>query len=105
MVCVCGHVPVRVLCVFVLQENDGKPTFSLYKGTTVSICKFLVYQNSNFDSFTAYNCIFQIISEFLISKDKPVSHFKRRQPNMLLMQVNPFKHLSSLFMQLVACFR
>ncbi|XP_040920548.1 flap endonuclease GEN homolog 1 [Toxotes jaculatrix] len=28
----------------------------------------------------------EIISEFLISKDKPVSHFKRRQPNMLLMQ-------------------
>ncbi|TWW68638.1 flap endonuclease GEN homolog 1 [Takifugu flavidus] len=28
----------------------------------------------------------KIISEFLISKDKPVSHFKRRQPNMLLMQ-------------------
>uniref|UniRef100_A0AAQ6IKV1 Flap endonuclease GEN homolog 1 n=1 Tax=Anabas testudineus TaxID=64144 RepID=A0AAQ6IKV1_ANATE len=27
-----------------------------------------------------------IISEFLIAKDKPVSHFKRRQPNMLLMQ-------------------
>lgn len=34
------------------------------------------------------NCIFQIISEFLISKDKPVSQFKRRQPNILLMQVN-----------------
>ncbi|TKS76111.1 Flap endonuclease GEN -like protein 1 [Collichthys lucidus] len=28
----------------------------------------------------------EIINEFLISKDKPVSHFKRRQPNMLLMQ-------------------
>ncbi|XP_073349096.1 flap endonuclease GEN homolog 1 [Pagrus major] len=28
----------------------------------------------------------EIISEFLISKDKPVSHFKRRQPNMLLIQ-------------------
>ncbi|XP_068580636.1 flap endonuclease GEN homolog 1 [Cebidichthys violaceus] len=28
----------------------------------------------------------EIIREFLISKDKPVSHFKRRQPNMLLMQ-------------------
>ncbi|XP_039982107.1 flap endonuclease GEN homolog 1 isoform X2 [Xiphias gladius] len=28
----------------------------------------------------------EIISEFLISKDKPVSHFRRRQPNMLLMQ-------------------
>ncbi|XP_034555477.1 flap endonuclease GEN homolog 1 [Notolabrus celidotus] len=28
----------------------------------------------------------EIIQEFLISKDKPVSHFKRRQPNMLLMQ-------------------
>ncbi|TDH00475.1 hypothetical protein EPR50_G00188800 [Perca flavescens] len=28
----------------------------------------------------------EIIHEFLISKDKPVSHFKRRQPNMLLMQ-------------------
>ncbi|GAA6228777.1 flap endonuclease GEN homolog 1 [Lates japonicus] len=28
----------------------------------------------------------EIISEFLIAKDKPVSHFKRRQPNMLLMQ-------------------
>ncbi|XP_023266552.1 flap endonuclease GEN homolog 1 [Seriola lalandi dorsalis] len=28
----------------------------------------------------------EIISEFLISKDKPVSHFKRRQPNMQLMQ-------------------
>ncbi|XP_071335481.1 flap endonuclease GEN homolog 1 [Trachinotus anak] len=28
----------------------------------------------------------EIISEFLISKDKPVSHFKRRQPNVLLMQ-------------------
>ncbi|XP_047429089.1 flap endonuclease GEN homolog 1 [Mugil cephalus] len=28
----------------------------------------------------------EIISEFLVSKDKPVSHFKRRQPNMLLMQ-------------------
>nr|XP_020445453.1 flap endonuclease GEN homolog 1 [Monopterus albus] len=28
----------------------------------------------------------EIISEFLIAKDKPVSHFKRRQPNLLLMQ-------------------
>ncbi|XP_075940607.1 flap endonuclease GEN homolog 1 [Anarhichas minor] len=28
----------------------------------------------------------EIIREFLISKDEPVSHFKRRQPNMLLMQ-------------------
>ncbi|XP_044232094.1 flap endonuclease GEN homolog 1 isoform X1 [Thunnus albacares] len=28
----------------------------------------------------------EIISEFLVSKDKPVSHFKRRQPNMLLIQ-------------------
>uniref|UniRef100_A0A665WZC1 Flap endonuclease GEN homolog 1 n=1 Tax=Echeneis naucrates TaxID=173247 RepID=A0A665WZC1_ECHNA len=28
----------------------------------------------------------EIIDEFLICKDKPVSHFKRRQPNMLLMQ-------------------
>ncbi|XP_022621377.1 flap endonuclease GEN homolog 1 [Seriola dumerili] len=28
----------------------------------------------------------EIISEFLVSKDKPVSHFKRRQPNMQLMQ-------------------
>ncbi|XP_049445926.1 flap endonuclease GEN homolog 1 [Epinephelus fuscoguttatus] len=28
----------------------------------------------------------EIINEFLISKDKPVSHFKRRQPNMLMMQ-------------------
>ncbi|XP_034384261.1 flap endonuclease GEN homolog 1 isoform X2 [Cyclopterus lumpus] len=28
----------------------------------------------------------EIIREFLISKDKPVSHFKRRQPNMLLIQ-------------------
>ncbi|KAM6915139.1 flap endonuclease GEN homolog 1 [Xenentodon cancila] len=28
----------------------------------------------------------EIISEFLVPKDKPVSHFKRRQPNMLLMQ-------------------
>ncbi|XP_020488556.2 flap endonuclease GEN homolog 1 [Labrus bergylta] len=28
----------------------------------------------------------EIIHEFLISKDKPVSHFKRRQPNILLMQ-------------------
>nr|XP_046228172.1 flap endonuclease GEN homolog 1 [Scatophagus argus] len=28
----------------------------------------------------------EIIREFLISKDKPVSHFKRRRPNMLLMQ-------------------
>ncbi|XP_028253394.1 flap endonuclease GEN homolog 1 [Parambassis ranga] len=28
----------------------------------------------------------EIIREFLVSKDKPVSHFKRRQPNMLLMQ-------------------
>ncbi|KAF3702900.1 Flap endonuclease GEN -like protein 1 [Channa argus] len=28
----------------------------------------------------------EIISEFLIAKDKPVSHFKWRQPNMLLMQ-------------------
>ncbi|XP_037605937.1 flap endonuclease GEN homolog 1 [Sebastes umbrosus] len=28
----------------------------------------------------------EIIREFLISKDKPMSHFKRRQPNMLLMQ-------------------
>uniref|UniRef100_A0A8C6UKH6 Flap endonuclease GEN homolog 1 n=1 Tax=Neogobius melanostomus TaxID=47308 RepID=A0A8C6UKH6_9GOBI len=27
-----------------------------------------------------------IINEFLISKDKPISHFKRRQPNMLLIQ-------------------
>uniref|UniRef100_A0A8P4G7G9 Flap endonuclease GEN homolog 1 n=1 Tax=Dicentrarchus labrax TaxID=13489 RepID=A0A8P4G7G9_DICLA len=27
-----------------------------------------------------------IIQEFLISKDKPVSHFKRRQPNMLMIQ-------------------
>ncbi|XP_026173760.1 flap endonuclease GEN homolog 1 [Mastacembelus armatus] len=28
----------------------------------------------------------EIISEFLITKDKPVCHFKRRQPNMQLMQ-------------------
>ncbi|XP_024863193.1 flap endonuclease GEN homolog 1 isoform X2 [Kryptolebias marmoratus] len=28
----------------------------------------------------------EIISEFLVPRDKPVSHFKRRQPNMLLMQ-------------------
>ncbi|XP_056283916.1 flap endonuclease GEN homolog 1 [Pseudoliparis swirei] len=28
----------------------------------------------------------EIICEFLISKDKPVSHFKRRQPNMLMIQ-------------------
>ncbi|XP_015224928.1 PREDICTED: flap endonuclease GEN homolog 1 [Cyprinodon variegatus] len=28
----------------------------------------------------------EIIDEFLVSKDKPVAHFKRRQPNMLLMQ-------------------
>ncbi|XP_037541426.1 flap endonuclease GEN homolog 1 [Nematolebias whitei] len=28
----------------------------------------------------------EIISEFLVPKDKPVSHFKRRQPNMFLMQ-------------------
>ncbi|XP_061785296.2 flap endonuclease GEN homolog 1 [Nerophis lumbriciformis] len=28
----------------------------------------------------------EIINEFLISKDKPVANFKRRQPNMLLMQ-------------------
>lgn len=28
----------------------------------------------------------EIINEFLIAKDKPVSHFKRRQSNMLLMQ-------------------
>ncbi|CAJ1078125.1 flap endonuclease GEN homolog 1 [Xyrichtys novacula] len=28
----------------------------------------------------------EIIQEFLIPKDKPVSHFRRRQPNMLLMQ-------------------
>ncbi|XP_037304813.2 flap endonuclease GEN homolog 1 [Pungitius pungitius] len=28
----------------------------------------------------------EIICEFLIAKDKPVSHFKRRQPNMLSMQ-------------------
>ncbi|XP_061602547.1 flap endonuclease GEN homolog 1 [Cololabis saira] len=28
----------------------------------------------------------EIISEFLVPKDKPVSHFKKRQPNMLLMQ-------------------
>ncbi|XP_047244918.1 flap endonuclease GEN homolog 1 [Girardinichthys multiradiatus] len=28
----------------------------------------------------------EIINEFLVSKDKPVAHFKRRQPNMLLMQ-------------------
>ncbi|KAK2856185.1 hypothetical protein Q5P01_004920 [Channa striata] len=28
----------------------------------------------------------EIISEFLVPKEKPVSHFKRRQPNMLLMQ-------------------
>ncbi|XP_070782365.1 flap endonuclease GEN homolog 1 [Enoplosus armatus] len=28
----------------------------------------------------------EIIREFLFSKDKPVSHFKRRQPNMLLVQ-------------------
>ncbi|XP_041814925.1 flap endonuclease GEN homolog 1 [Chelmon rostratus] len=28
----------------------------------------------------------EIISEFLIPKDKPVSNFKRRQPNMLLIQ-------------------
>uniref|UniRef100_A0A3Q0RPW9 Flap endonuclease GEN chromatin organization modifier domain-containing protein n=1 Tax=Amphilophus citrinellus TaxID=61819 RepID=A0A3Q0RPW9_AMPCI len=28
----------------------------------------------------------EIICEFLVSKDKPVSHFKRRKPNMLLMQ-------------------
>ncbi|XP_023202956.1 flap endonuclease GEN homolog 1 isoform X2 [Xiphophorus maculatus] len=28
----------------------------------------------------------EIINEFLVSKDKPVAHFKRRQPNILLMQ-------------------
>ncbi|KAM9356019.1 flap endonuclease GEN homolog 1 [Pholidichthys leucotaenia] len=28
----------------------------------------------------------EIINEFLVSKDKPVLHFKRRQPNMLMMQ-------------------
>ncbi|KAM3602990.1 uncharacterized protein V6R79_014578 [Siganus canaliculatus] len=28
----------------------------------------------------------EIVDEFLISKDKPVSHFKRRQPNLLMMQ-------------------
>ncbi|XP_077366747.1 flap endonuclease GEN homolog 1 [Festucalex cinctus] len=28
----------------------------------------------------------EIINEFLLSKDKPVENFKRRQPNMLLMQ-------------------
>ncbi|RVE55842.1 hypothetical protein OJAV_G00230120 [Oryzias javanicus] len=28
----------------------------------------------------------EIINEFLVSKDKPVSHFKRRQPNMMMMQ-------------------
>ncbi|XP_071777149.2 flap endonuclease GEN homolog 1 [Centroberyx gerrardi] len=28
----------------------------------------------------------EIINEFLISKDKPVSHFRRRKPNMLSMQ-------------------
>ncbi|XP_077407967.1 flap endonuclease GEN homolog 1 [Vanacampus margaritifer] len=28
----------------------------------------------------------EIINEFLLSKDKPVKNFKRRQPNMLLMQ-------------------
>ncbi|XP_028997138.1 flap endonuclease GEN homolog 1 [Betta splendens] len=28
----------------------------------------------------------EIINEFMIAKDKPVSHFKRRRPNMLLMQ-------------------
>ncbi|XP_029281865.1 flap endonuclease GEN homolog 1 [Cottoperca gobio] len=28
----------------------------------------------------------EVIREFLISKDKPVSHFKRRQPNIKLMQ-------------------
>ncbi|XP_062266785.1 flap endonuclease GEN homolog 1 [Platichthys flesus] len=28
----------------------------------------------------------EIICEFLVSKDKPVSHFKRRQPNILSMQ-------------------
>lgn len=31
--------------------------------------------------------VLQIINEFLISKDKPVAHFRRRQPNILLMQV------------------
>ncbi|XP_041660501.1 flap endonuclease GEN homolog 1 isoform X2 [Cheilinus undulatus] len=35
----------------------------------------------------------EIIHEFLILKDKPVSHFKRRQPNMLLMQEFAFKKM------------
>ncbi|XP_074540684.1 flap endonuclease GEN homolog 1 [Halichoeres trimaculatus] len=35
----------------------------------------------------------EIIQEFLISKDKPVSHFKRRQPNMLLMQKFAFRKM------------
>ncbi|TNN46547.1 Flap endonuclease GEN 1 [Liparis tanakae] len=51
------------------------------------ICLFFVYHlifrktlaNQQFP-FT------EIIREFLIPKDKPVSHFKRRQPNMLMIQ-------------------
>uniref|UniRef100_A0A3B4Z792 Flap endonuclease GEN chromatin organization modifier domain-containing protein n=1 Tax=Stegastes partitus TaxID=144197 RepID=A0A3B4Z792_9TELE len=42
-------------------------------------------QNRQALSFEA-NIRRYIIREFLVSKDKPVSHFKRRQPNMLLMQ-------------------
>lgn len=38
-------------------------------------------------TFLMLNLHLQIICEFLISKDEAVSHFKRRQPNILLMQV------------------
>uniref|UniRef100_H3D401 Flap endonuclease GEN homolog 1 n=1 Tax=Tetraodon nigroviridis TaxID=99883 RepID=H3D401_TETNG len=41
---------------------------------------------TNIRKYPCTNFIFQIISEFLISKDKPVSQFKRRQPNLLSMQ-------------------
>ena len=56
--------------------------------------QLFLYPNFYYSKTTAFviipctNCTFQIISEFLISKDKPVSQFKRRQPNILLMQVN-----------------
>uniref|UniRef100_A0A8C6UG70 Flap endonuclease GEN chromatin organization modifier domain-containing protein n=1 Tax=Neogobius melanostomus TaxID=47308 RepID=A0A8C6UG70_9GOBI len=44
---------------------------------------------TNIRKKTLANALFpftEIINEFLISKDKPISHFKRRQPNMLLIQ-------------------
>lgn len=46
-------------------------------------CRIIIYTKCVLN----LNCLLQIICEFLIAKDKPVSHFKRRAPNLLSMQV------------------